>query len=218
MPLARSLARRYNTGREPLEDLFQVASEALVKAVDGYDSTRGHAFASYAVPCITGALKRYFRDHTWGVHVPRPMKDLAVAVKKAQRRLEAELGRDPDDAELAVVLGTGIDAVSEARAALDVQAALSLDARLSRGDDDDDHAFLLGVAAPPDVPDDEIGRILDALPERERTIVTLRFRDELPQREIGERVGMSQMHVCRLLRRSLAQLRAVPEIRALAAA
>jgi RNA polymerase sigma-B factor len=218
LPLAWSLARRYNRGREPLEDLFQVASEALVKAADRYDVTRGLAFSSYAVPCITGALKRYFRDHTWAVHVPRPVKDRAVSLKGALARLEVELGRDPSDAELAAVLGAEIDAVSEARAVIDAQAALSLDARRSYDDDDDDDAFLLGVAAPPEPPGDDIWSIIKSLPERERTIVSLRFRDELTQREIGRRVGMSQMHVCRLLARSLAQLEALPEVRELAAA
>jgi RNA polymerase sigma-B factor len=216
LPLARHVALRYSGGREPFEDLVQVASEALVKAVDGFDPARGFSFSTYAVPSIAGALKRYFRDHTWVARVPRPTKELVLALRKATDRLEVELGREPDDAELAVVLGAGIDQVREARAAAQAQTGLSLDATL--GDDPDEHAHLLGIIAAPELDEDDIQPILRELPEREQTILSLRFRDELTQKEIAARVGMSQMHVSRLLRQSLAQLRSSLDVRDLVAA
>lgn len=219
LPLARAVARRYDRGREPFEDLFQVASEALVRAAHSYDPDRGYAFASYARPCIAGALKRYFRDYAWAVHVPRQTKDRAVRLRKALARLEVELGRDPYDAELAAAVGASVDEIRETRAAMEAQAALSLDvARSSANHDADDVDAVLGVAAPPDVPDDDIAPILEVLPPRERMIVNLRFRDELTQAEIAKRVGVSQMHVSRLLRLSLERLGALPGIHELAAA
>ncbi|HEX4733045.1 MAG TPA: sigma-70 family RNA polymerase sigma factor [Thermoleophilaceae bacterium] len=215
LPLARAVARRYFVGREPMDDLFQVACEALVKAAHSYDPDRGHAFSSYAVPCMAGAIKRHFRDHVWILQVSRPIKDLAVLVNKAAPRLELELGREPDDAELAAALGADAEAVRDARAAMRADATFSLDAPQG-GHDNTDLGF--DVAAPPDVQGDEIDPFLRFLPMRERTVVKLRFRHELTQGEIAARVGLSQMHVCRILRNSLAQLSALPEVRELAAA
>jgi RNA polymerase sigma-B factor len=218
MPLARKLARRYNRGREPYEDLVQVASEALVKAAEGYDPTFGCTFATYAVPSISGALKRYFRDCTWIAYVPRRTKESVLELRRAVTRLEAELGREPNDAELAAVLDAELEDVRETRAAAQAQAALSLDAPSSGGGEDPDDPFFLGVVPAPEILEDDIEPLLRALPRRDRAILSLRFRDELTQREIADRVGMSQMHVSRVLKQSLAQLRQSAGVRELAEA
>ena len=214
LPLARSLARRYSGGSEPLEDLEQVACLALVRAVDGFDPTRGTAFTSYAVPSIAGALKRHFRDNGWSVRVPRELQELALRVERLNDELIAEHGHAPTAAEIATSAGGGIEVedVLEAREAFRALHSASLDQPRGSREDDDAGSLLdsLGDA------DLELGRahdraalhsVLDTLDERDRTIINLYYQDELTQAEIGRRLGYSQMHVSRLLRQAVERLR-----------
>ena len=212
LPLARSLARRYSGGSEPLEDLEQVACLALVRAVDGFDPARGTAFASYAVPSIAGAIKRHFRDNGWSVRVPRDLQELALRVDRVSEELLAETGHAPTATEIADRGGIGVEDVLEAREAFRALHSDSLDQPRGTREDDDAGSLLdtLGDA------DLEIGRahdraalaaVLDTLGERDRTIIGLYYQDELTQAEIGLRLGYSQMHVSRLLRQAVERLR-----------
>jgi RNA polymerase sigma-B factor len=208
LDLARSLATRYAGRGQPLEDLRQIAHLGLLKAARRFDAGRGVQFSTYAQAVITGELKRYFRDHAWQLHVPRPVQELYLRVRATVEDLSHSLGRSPTPAELAEVLEVDVDDVVEA---LDVSAALhpdSLDAALAPDGEGiawepstDDHGF--------DLVDDRswLAPALASLPERERRIVHLRFVEDLTQSQIGERVGISQMHVSRLLARALARLR-----------
>ena len=211
LPLARSLARRYGGGSEPLEDLEQVACLALVRAVDGFDPARGTAFASYAVPSIAGAIKRHFRDHGWSVRVPRDLQELALRVDRVSEELLAETGHAPTATQIADRGGIGVEDVLEAREAFGALHSDSLDQPRGAREDDDAGSLLdtLGDA------DLEIGRahdraalaaVLDTLGERDRTIIHLYYQDELTQAEIGRRLGYSQMHVSRLLRQAVERL------------
>jgi RNA polymerase sigma-B factor len=214
LPLARSLARRYSGGSEPLEDLEQVASLALVRAVDGFDPARGTAFTSYAVPSIAGAIKRHFRDNGWSVRVPRDLQELALRVERISDELLAETGHAPTAAGIADRTGSvGVEDVLEAREAFRALHSDSLDRPRGARDDDDDAASLLDTLGDADL---EIGRahdraalaaVLDTLDERDRTVIHLYYQDELTQAEIGRRLGYSQMHVSRLLRQAVERLR-----------
>jgi RNA polymerase sigma-B factor len=210
LPLARSLARRFASGGEPLEDLEQVAALALVKAVDGFDADRGTAFSSYAVPSIAGAIKRHFRDHGWSVRVPRELQERAMRVHQLESELSGALGESPTVAELAEATLLGAEEVLEARVAYRALHASSLDAPTqdaegetpalieTMGDDDDGYRTVLDRSA--------LDSLLGGLDERDRAIVVLYFREELTQSEIGERLGYSQMHISRLLRRAVGEL------------
>ena len=215
LPLARQLARRYQRGNEPLDDLVQVASIGLVKAVDRFDPSRGTAFSSYAVPTILGELKRYFRDSGWAVHVPRGMQERVMSVNQSMAKLAREYGRSPTAAEVASDLDLTPEAVLEAMEASVAYDAISLDTpRTSDEEDGDTYADTMGVI-------DErfemveyksaIGPTMRALPERDRLVLKLRFEDDLTQLEIAERIGVSQMHVSRLIRRALKRLRTVAD-------
>ena len=211
MPLARSLARRYHRGEEPLEDLEQVAALGLLKAIDGFDPDRGSAFASFAVPTIVGELRRHFRDKGWAVRVPRDLQEAALAVQRKADQMSTSIGRPPTAAELAKEMGRDVEDVLEAREALRAMRPASLD-RPSSSEDDEDDIMLdrLGGIDPGYERTDEavtIGRLVRDLPERERTILALRFGGDLTQSEIGQKLGISQMHVSRLLRRTLEDLR-----------
>jgi RNA polymerase sigma-B factor len=209
MPLARSLAVQYRHAREPFDDLCQVANLGLVKAVDRYDPDRGIAFTSYAVPTILGELKRHFRDRTWSIHVSRSLQESIQRVGKATESLRQELGRFPTAREVAQRCGLNVEEVTEALLADDASRMSSLDAPVQR--EDGDLSELLGHE------DMGLGRVEDALwieqlagklTPREREILRLRFVEDLVQREIAERVGISQMHVSRVLRQALEQLAA----------
>jgi RNA polymerase sigma-B factor len=210
MPLARSLAVQYRHAREPLEDLCQVAMLGLVKAVDRFQPDRGIAFASYAVPTILGELRRHFRDRTWTIHVSRGMQEAIARVEGASEALRGQLGRYPSADEVAVACGVTVEEVTEARLASGASRLASLDAALPR-DDAGDGALGDAIGAA----DGELGRVEDALwlqqiaeglTDREREILRLRFVEDLVQREIAERVGVSQMHVSRILRDALLRL------------
>jgi RNA polymerase sigma-B factor len=211
MPLARRLARRYAGGMEPMDDLLQVASMGLVKAIDRYDPERGTTFSTFAVPTILGELKRHFRDRGWSVRVPRGTQELILKVEKAMGELPARLGRDPTVTDIARWLEVPEDQVLEAMAASRGHHASSLDRPVSAeiegmtmvdrlgGEDHNYDAVEYGASIEP---------ALRRTSERERLILHLRFVEDLTQSEIAERVGISQMHVSRLLRTTLDRLRA----------
>jgi RNA polymerase sigma-B factor len=208
MPLARSLARRIRTSNESRDDLVQVACVGLVKAFDRFDPERGTMFSSFAVPTIMGELRRHLRDRTWRLHVPRDLRDLSVALAPVAAALSDELRRSPTDDELARRLRVSPDAIRDARQAADSQLDHSLDEPAHA----DARASLAETLGREDRELDRTERVmvleswLAALPAREREILRLRFEEELSQREIGERLGMSQVQVSRLVRTSLDHL------------
>jgi RNA polymerase sigma-B factor len=215
MPLARSLARRYGRSSEPFEDLLQVASLGLLKALDRYDVDRGHSFASFAVPTILGEMRRYFRDSGWAVHVPRGAQERALKVRDAQERLANEHGRAPTVNQLAEYLEFDTEEAIDALQALQSYETLSLDAPrpgtegdvVSYGDAmgaEDERFELVELDA-------TLSAVLRHIAPRERLILQMRFIEDLTQTEIAERVGISQMQVSRLLRRSLEQLRTLTQ-------
>lgn len=212
LPLAWRLAGRYRGRGEPLDDLYQVAALALVKAVDAFDPARQAEFSSYAVPSIVGALKRHFRDSTWRLRVPRPIHDLAVRLAPAAAGLAQQLGRSPTLTELAAHLRVTEDEVVAARDAWRAHHPASLDALSAvAGQDPRPLADTIGVV------DARLDAVLDrhtlqpllaALPDGQRRILVMRYLDELSQAEIAAQVGLSQMRISRLLVRTLTQLRA----------
>jgi RNA polymerase sigma-B factor len=206
--LARHRARRFADRGEPLDDLDQVAFMGLVKAVDRFDPEVGTPFAGYAVPTMLGELRRHFRDATWAVHVSRRAKDLHVRLGPTTAMLEQQLGRSPTPAELAAELGTGVEEVLEA-----VEAGAAYRTHpIDRPPDHGGRAVADRLVSPrldQEAVDAQllVERLMADLPERERRIVELRFVDELSQSEIAARLGISQMHVSRLLRKVLAGMR-----------
>jgi RNA polymerase sigma-B factor len=210
LPLARKLARRYVPSSEPYEDLVQVASLGLVKAVERFDPDRGFAFTSFAVPTIVGELKRYFRDTGWALHVDRGAQERARRVVDAQREIIGRTGRMPTIDELAQFLELSQEEVLDGLQTADAYGAVSLDAPVG-----DEHGTASRLEAIGD--EDERLELVDrqatifaaakCLPERERRILFLRFGEDLTQSQIADRVGVSQMQVSRLLRRSLQRLR-----------
>lgn len=210
LPLARQLAGRYRHASEPLDDLVQVACMGLLKAVDRYDVERGSGFTKYAVPTMLGELKRHFRDKGWSVHVPRATQELSLKVGEALGTLSGKLGRSPTPRDVAAALAVPVEDVLEAMEAATAYEAVSLDApRPVAADEDWSYGDML-ASEEPGYELVELGEslrpTLAALPLRERMILRLRFERDLTQAEIAERVGVSQMHVSRLLRRSLDRL------------
>jgi RNA polymerase sigma-B factor len=210
LPFARELARRYSYTNEPFDDLVQVASLGLIKAIDRFDPDRGAKFTSFAAPTILGELKRYFRDKGWALHVPRDLQERTLAVSRAAETLSKQLGRSPKPREVAAALGCPLEDVLEAQQAAASYEAASFDAPTAH--DDNEAAPLVDLLGHEDaayelVGDrDAIARSWKALPDVERSVLELRFMHDLNQREIGERIGYSQMHVSRLLRRALNRL------------
>jgi RNA polymerase sigma-B factor len=212
LPLARQLARRYQRGGEPLDDLVQVASLGLLKAIDRFDPSRETAFSSFAVPTILGELKRHFRDRGWSVRVPRDLQELAVKLEPVSEELQRELGRPPTPAEIAQRTGTTVEQVLEAREAAGAYRAVSLDR--PREDDEDGEGVAYGIEDPGfSVAEDSatIERLMRVLSEREREVLRLRFAEDLTQAEIGEQIGVSQMHVSRIIRQAVNRLREAAE-------
>ncbi|MET7645912.1 SigB/SigF/SigG family RNA polymerase sigma factor [Streptomyces sp. NPDC005426] len=211
LPMAHRLAAKYRNRGESLEDLRQVAAMGLVKAVDRYDPSRGKAFETYAVPTVTGELKRHFRDHTWGIHVPRRVQDLRNRVRVARRDLaQRSEGRVPTDGEIAADTGLSLEEVRTGLEALDSYRTFSLDAEAPGGDRGYSLADTLGCCdAALDVAVDReaVKPALRRLPERERTILYLRFFRDMTQESIAEALGISQMHVSRLISRCCADIR-----------
>jgi RNA polymerase sigma-B factor len=208
--LAEYLARRFTNRGEPLDDLVQVASLGLVKAVERFDPSRGLEFTTFATPTIVGELKRHFRDKGWAVRVPRRVQELHLRVTRVIDDLALELGRSPTVQEIAVRAGTTEDEVIEAIDAGSAYRSASLDAGRS---DDEESPGLLGQLGglDPELSRAErraaLGPLLSGLGEREQVMLYLRFYEGMTQSEIAKRLGISQMHVSRLLTRSLDQLR-----------
>lgn len=211
LPLARMLARRYERRNQPIEDLVQVASLALVKAIDRYEIDRGTRFSTFAVPTILGELRRHFRDSTWAVHLPRGMQEQVLVLGKVVEGLSADLGTSPTPEQISVAMGLEVEEVIEVMMAAGASDVLSLDAPALDGDDegpaigdlvaDTDSSFELAERR------SAVAGALRWLPERERRILFMRFEEDLTQSQIARRLGMSQMHVSRLIRRSLDRLR-----------
>jgi len=212
LPLARQLARRYQRDEASFDDLFQVACLGLLKAIDRFDAKRGIAFSTYAVPTIAGEIKRHFRDRTWSVRVPRDLQELALKVERTASELSRSLGRQPTVAEIGDAIGRSDEEVLEALEAARAYEASSLQSPLG----DDDRGGTLGESMGTEDPGftgaeqrATLEQLMSALTAREREVLRLRFAEDLTQAEIGERVGVSQMHVSRIIRHALTQLRTV---------
>jgi RNA polymerase sigma-B factor len=211
LPLARKLARRYQGAQEPLDDLMQVASLGLVKAIDRFDRERGTAFSSFAVPTIVGELKRYFRDLGWSAHVPRGAQELALKVEEVQRKLTGRAGRTPTVSEIAEYMELSVENVLEGLEAAAAHHSMSLD--LPREDGDGESGTLGDMIGELDERFDQvvdgatITRAARQLSKRERHVLALRFVEDQTQTQIAAQIGVSQMQVSRILRRSLARLR-----------
>ncbi|MFF5336386.1 SigB/SigF/SigG family RNA polymerase sigma factor [Streptomyces sp. NPDC013181] len=211
LPMAHRLASRFRDRGEPLDDLRQVAAIGLVKAVDRYDPARGKAFETYAIPTVVGELKRHFRDHTWDVHVPRRVQDLRNRVRTARRDLaQRPGGRPPTEEEIADRTGLCAEDVRAGLEALDSYRTLSLDAETPSPGDGSSLADTLGLcdhALDVAVDREAVKPGLRSLPERERTILYLRFFRDMTQDRIAEALGISQMHVSRLIAQCCEQVR-----------
>jgi RNA polymerase sigma-B factor len=213
LPLARQLARRYQRASEPLDDLLQVASMGLIKAIDRFDADREIAFSSYAVPTILGEIKRHFRDRTWAVRVPRDLQELTLKVDRAVAELSDELRRQPSVAEIGRAVGADEEDVLEALQAGGAYRAVSFEAPRGNGGDDDVATLADSIGV------DETGfdraeeratlaRLLTTVTPREREVLRMRFEEDMTQAEIGAVIGVSQMQVSRVIRQALARLRA----------
>lgn len=213
LPLTRSLARRYDRSSEPFEDLLQVASLGLLKAIDRFDPARGHSFPSFAVPTILGEMRRYFRDCGWSVHVPRGDQERALRVRDAQETLAGERGHAPTVGQLAQYLELDTEQVLDALQAIQAYESLSLDAPRPGPEEEgmtygetmggeDERYELVELDA-------TVVAALEHIPVRERAVLHMRFVKDMTQTEIAAQVGLSQMQISRLLRQSLGRLRAL---------
>jgi RNA polymerase sigma-B factor len=207
LPLVRGLARRYADRGEPLDDLVQVGTIGLIKAIDRFDPRRGYKLASFATPTILGEIRRHFRDRSWTVRVPRGIQEARARIAQAVDDLSATEGRSPSVREIAEAADLSVDDVLDALAAGSAQRPAPL---ASPGRDEDEEGIAVGLEDP-GFEQAEARATLDAgladLPARERVILHLRFEEGLTQSQIAERVGVSQMHVSRLIRRALESLR-----------
>jgi RNA polymerase sigma-B factor len=215
LPLARQLARRYQRASEPLDDLLQVASLGLIKAIDRFDPDREIAFSSFAVPTILGEIKRYFRDRTWAVRVPRDLQELTLRVDRAVGELSDQLRRQPSVKEIGAVVGVDQEEVLEALQAGGAYRAVSFDAPRARGDED-----VATIADSVGVREHGFDRaeeratlqsLLLTVTPRERDVLRMRFEQDMTQAEIGDVIGVSQMQVSRIIRQALSRLRAAAD-------
>jgi RNA polymerase sigma-B factor len=212
MPLARSVASRYARGGEPLDDLVQVASVGLIKAIKRFDADRGLAFSSFAVPTMAGELRRHFRDRGWAVRPPRGLQESAMQVVKVTEELTRRLGAPPTIRQIGQALELTDEQVLEARSALNGMNAISFDGPRSTGSEesetlgstlgDEEHGFAQAEARA------TVDQLSECLNDREREVIKLRFEDDLTQEEIGKLIGVSQMQVSRILRGALQKLTA----------
>ncbi|MFF6993097.1 SigB/SigF/SigG family RNA polymerase sigma factor [Streptomyces sp. NPDC010273] len=215
LSLVSFAARRFrNRGSGDMEDVIQVGTIGLIKAIDRFDLSREVEFTSFAIPYIVGEIKRFFRDTTWAVHVPRRLQELRVDLAKSKETLATELGRTPTVKELAAHLELSEDEIIEGLVAANGYVAGSIDTPSGGGDDEADIAPKYADTMGDDDPAMELfedlhtlAPLLQQLDERERTIIEMRFGQELTQAEIGRALNLSQMHVSRLLHRILAKLR-----------
>jgi RNA polymerase sigma-B factor len=208
LPLVEYLARRFAGRGEPLDDLIQVGTIGLIKAVDRFDTERGVEFSTYATPTVVGEIKRHFRDKGWTVRVPRRLQELRASLSSATAQLTQDLGRSPTVAELASHLGIGEEDVLEGLESANAYAAISLET----ADDTDGQSVLDTLGETDEALEgveyrESLKPLLDSLPDRERRILVLRFFGNMTQSQIAAELGISQMHVSRLLARTLSQLR-----------
>ncbi len=209
-PLVRSCVRRFANSPEPYEDLLQVGYVGLIKAINNYDPAVGSGLAGYALPCVSGEIKRYFRDKRWQVHVKRSLQELRLAARDAAAELTQALGRAPSEAELADHLDISVDELREVRQVDLAYQSSSLDAPLAEDDGRASLADLIGIEDPQleqllDM--ESVWTVLNDLPEREQRLIVMRFYGNMTQAEIGRQLGISQMHVSRLLADALGYLR-----------
>jgi RNA polymerase sigma-B factor len=214
LPVAQHIARRFGHRGEPHEDLVQVATVGLINAVDRFDPDRGSDFLSFAVPTIMGEVRKYFRDSSWSVRMPRRLKELHLAINAGTSRLSQSMGRAPTPSELAEHLGLTREEIHEGLAAGNAYQSASLDDMLMS----EDSSISLGSTIGEEDPEiamieqrEALHPLLEKLPERERKIVVMRFFGNMTQTQIAQKVGISQMHVSRLLAKTLRQLRDVLE-------
>ncbi|MGN6793640.1 MAG: SigB/SigF/SigG family RNA polymerase sigma factor [Streptosporangiaceae bacterium] len=209
-PLVRSCVRRFQNSPEPYEDLLQVGYVGLIKAINNYDPAAGTGLAGYAMPCVSGEIKRYFRDKRWQVHVKRSLQELRLSARTVTAELTQTLGRAPSDAEIADRLSVTEDELREVRRAELAFQSSSLDAPLADNEGRASLADLVGGEDP------QLEHVLDmeavwthlsGLPDREQQLLLMRFYGNMTQAEIGKHLGISQMHVSRLLTEALAYLR-----------
>ncbi len=209
MPLARSLARRYESAREPFDDLLQVAAYGLVKAIDGFDADRGTAFAAYAHPTILGELRRHFRDNVWNLRLPRNLQEVCMRIEAEKARLSEELGRPPTIEELAYGLEISVEEVLDGLEAAEARRTASLDAPRSVSDEAGASTVIetLGTI------ELGYGKVEDMLASRaveldphERRALALNFNEGMTQGDIGKLLGVSQMQVSRIIRKALWRL------------
>ncbi|MER5731044.1 SigB/SigF/SigG family RNA polymerase sigma factor [Streptomyces sp. NPDC002138] len=212
LSLVKYAARRFRGRSEPVEDIIQVGTVGLIKAINRYDPGRGAEFTTFAMPTITGEIKRFFRDTSWAVKVPRRLQELRLDTAKAQDSMEQDLGRIPTEEELAERLDVSAAELAEGRKAAIAYSARSLDAPVQGDNEGESFDSQPVLGEDEDAYDrieclESLKPLLSVLPERERALLALRFGEELTQSEIGDRLGLSQMHVSRLLTRTLARLR-----------
>ncbi|WP_406513323.1 RNA polymerase sigma factor SigF [Streptomyces sp. NBC_00161] len=212
LSLVKFAARRFRGRSEPMEDIVQVGTIGLIKAINRYDPERGVEFTTFAMPTIVGEIKRFFRDTSWAVKVPRRLQELRIDAAKAHDALEQDLGREPTDAELAGWLRVSPEELVEGQKAAHAYSARSLDAPVQEDGDRSAYADRPSLGEEEPAYDtieclESLKPMLAELPARERTLLSLRFGHGLTQSEIGERLGLSQMHVSRLLNRTLTALR-----------
>jgi RNA polymerase sigma-B factor len=210
IPLGRHVARRYTGHSEPREDIEQAAMLGLVKAINRYDPAHGARFIAFAMPTMVGEVKRHFRDHTWTMRMPRRLQELRLALRSARQDFIHENGRPPTIPEICVLLGITEEEVIETLGANDAYQTISLDVPVSEGDDSASLGELIGNDDPQleTVLDRNALRpMLEDLPERERTILLYRFYGNKTQSEIADLLGISQMHVSRIISRTLTGLR-----------
>jgi RNA polymerase sigma-B factor len=211
LPLVDHCARRFINRGEPFDDLVQVGTIGLIKSVDRFDTGRGVEFSTYATPTIIGEIKRYFRDKGWAIRVPRRLQELRMAISAVTGDLSQELGRSPTPREIAVKIGVGVEEVMEGLESANAYSTLSLDA--SDSNEDGSGASMLDTLGADDEALDHveiresIKPLIEQLPSREKRILMLRFFGGMTQSQIAAEIGVSQMHVSRLLNRTLEQLR-----------
>jgi RNA polymerase sigma-B factor len=211
LPLVDHCARRFANRGEPLDDLVQVGTIGLIKSVDRFDTDRGVEFSTYATPTIIGEIKRYFRDKGWAIRVPRRLQELRMSISSVTGELSQELGRSPTPREIAEKIGVGVEQVMEGLESANAYSTLSLDA----GDSNEDGGSM-SMLETLGMDDDALAHVeiresikplIEQLPSREKKILMLRFFRGMTQSQIAAEIGVSQMHVSRLLNRTLEQLR-----------
>lgn len=211
LPLVEHCARRFRNRGEPYEDLVQVGTIGLIKSVDRFDTERGVEFSTYATPTIIGEIKRYFRDKGWAIRVPRRLQELRMQISASTAELTQRLGRSPTPRELAEAIGCSVEEIVEGLESSNAYSTLSLDAT----DDDSDgpgQSMLDAMGVDDEALEhveirESVKPLLENLPPREKKILLLRFFKNMTQSQIAEEIGVSQMHVSRLLSRTLEQLR-----------